>query len=79
MKQFRSGHCAARLYASDGKEDFMLQVGQEVEWLTRPVPGVYLRGIVLKLGTRKVGIAVQSPKTGEWKPKWAEPKYLRKV
>jgi len=54
-------------------------VGQEVEWLTRPTPGGYLHGIVLKIGTRKIGIAVQSPKTGEWKPKWAEPKYLRKV
>ena len=55
-----------------------MQVGDEVEWLTRPIPGGYLKGIVLKLGTRKIGIAVQS-KTGEWKPKWAEPQYLRKI
>lgn len=52
-------------------------LGERVEWLTRPIPGGYLHGIVIKPSSRKVGIAVQSPKTGEWKPKWAEPAYLR--
>ena len=53
--------------------------GEQVEWLTRPVPGGYLQGIVIKPGQHRIGIAVQSPKTGEWKPKWAEPNYLRRV
>jgi len=55
----------------------MFYQGQTIEWLTRPIPGGYLHGIVIKVGKSKVGIAVQSPKTGEWKPKWAEPTYLR--
>ena len=54
-------------------------VGQEVEWLTRPTGNGYLRGIVVKSGPCKVGIAVQSPKTGEWKAKWAESRYLRMI
>ena len=56
-----------------------LAVGQEVEWLTRPMLGGYLHGIVCQIGMRRVKIAVQSPKTGEWKQKWAEPAYLRPV
>ena len=56
-----------------------MQVGDEVEWLTRPVPGGYLHGTVVQVGTSRVKIKVQSPKTGEWKEKWAEPQYLRKV
>lgn len=53
--------------------------GQGVEWLTRPIRDGYLRGIVVKSGLQKVGIAVQDTRTGKWKPKWAEPRYLRKV
>jgi hypothetical protein len=52
--------------------------GQEIEWVTRPTPAGYLHGIVIKVGPRKVGIAVQN-KTGEWKPKWAELRYIRAI
>ncbi len=53
-------------------------INQEVEWLTRPIPGSYLHGIIFKIGTQKVGIIVKS-RTGEEKRKWAEPRYLRAV
>lgn len=56
-----------------------MEVGQRVEWLTRPIPGGYLHGVVVKVGPHKIGIAVQSPKTGQWKPKWVNADYLRKI
>lgn len=54
-------------------------IGQEVEWLTRPTPNGYLHGTVLQVNSSKAKIKVQSPKTGEWKEKWAELRCLRKV
>lgn len=55
-------------------------IGQQVEWITRPTGnGGYLRGEILKISVSKIKIKVQSPKTGEWKEKWAESCYLRKV
>ena len=74
---FRSGAAQHDREAIQAMEEWT--IGQAVEWLTRPIPGGYLHGIVIKPGNRKVGIVVQSPKTGEWKPKWAEPRYLRSV
>lgn len=54
-------------------------IGQQVEWLTRPMPGGYLRGIVVHIGKHMIKIKVQSPKTGEYKEKWAEPQNLKAV
>ena len=59
--------------------DTALAIGQEVEWLTRPMAGGYLHGIITKIGPNKIKIRIQSPKTGEWKEKWAEARYLRKI
>lgn len=54
--------------------------GEEVEWVMRPTGGGgYLRGIVVKLGPSKIGIAVQSTRTGEWYGKWVHPLSLRKT
>lgn len=59
--------------------DTTLDIGQEVEWLSRPTHDGYLHGVVLQVGTSKAKIRVQSPKTGEYKEKWAEIRYLRSV
>jgi len=59
--------------------DTPLDVGQEIEWLSRPTHDGYLHGTVVQIGARKVKIKIQSPKTGEYKEKWAEPQYLRRV
>ena len=59
--------------------EITLAIGQEVEWLTRLTSHGYLHGIVLQINSSRAKIKVQSPKTGEWKEKWANLRCLRKV
>lgn len=54
-----------------------LRIGQTVSWITRPVPGGYLQGTVIKIGAKKICIEVQSPKTGERRIKWVDAKSLK--
>lgn len=57
-----------------------LNVGDEVEWLTRPLrEGGYLRGIVLHIGMKRVKIKLTWVSPHVEIVKWIAPEYLRKV
>lgn len=76
----RANNRAYEQYRKEKDNRCPFNLGQEVEWLTRPTgDGGYLRGIVMQISSSRIKIKVQSPKTGEFKEKWAEPKYLRAV
>lgn len=57
-----------------------IKEGQLVEWLTRPDGnGGYLKGTVTKVSEKRIGLTVISPKTGEPRHKWVEPRFVRPV